>query len=506
VVVECIKCATRFHLDPARIPDVGIRVRCSRCKHAFFLEHPGRSQTAALRAVVAEAVHNEADSLPGTTHDLSAAATRTSIGSPTLADAGDPLDGFDEEDDWEFNQDLPSHDDDPDDDLASEGFPAEALGQDSSASLSVDLASGEFSSETDRGASAALDARETTTDDSAPASLVDEVVAPSGDTSATDVACQPQIASEPQLESSQEGLASVEGVRESAFGSVDDFSSLMESDDPEQGIALGEEEAADDPENWDFFADSLTQEVSEPAPAAAPIEDRPAAASRRDRVDFEDASVVAAWPTLDAGGPVRASVRIFSALAWIAVVGLITAGVWLGFVDSFDPSVRAPAFVRIGTMRAANVRGHGLETANAGTVFVVTGDLLNPGTLSAAPALALQVSLLGGGGDGEVLSTAFAGRDLVPRDLRELTVAALGARLNTAANALVGGRIAPASSVRFTAVFMDLPDRATHFRLEAADPSSLQQPSTTLLEAPAQFEAALAEPPWALSDLLALGE
>ena len=41
MVVVCEKCETRFHLSDERVPAKGARVRCSRCKHAFFVTPPG---------------------------------------------------------------------------------------------------------------------------------------------------------------------------------------------------------------------------------------------------------------------------------------------------------------------------------------------------------------------------------------------------------------------------------------------------------------------------------
>ncbi|MBW2233204.1 MAG: zinc-ribbon domain-containing protein, partial [Deltaproteobacteria bacterium] len=40
MIVTCTNCDTSFQLDDARVPNQGIRVRCSRCKEAFFLQHP----------------------------------------------------------------------------------------------------------------------------------------------------------------------------------------------------------------------------------------------------------------------------------------------------------------------------------------------------------------------------------------------------------------------------------------------------------------------------------
>ena len=40
MVVICTRCATQFQFDESRLPLEGAKVRCSRCKEAFFLAHP----------------------------------------------------------------------------------------------------------------------------------------------------------------------------------------------------------------------------------------------------------------------------------------------------------------------------------------------------------------------------------------------------------------------------------------------------------------------------------
>jgi predicted Zn finger-like uncharacterized protein len=37
MIVTCESCKTKFELDPARIKGVGSKVRCSRCKHIFYV-------------------------------------------------------------------------------------------------------------------------------------------------------------------------------------------------------------------------------------------------------------------------------------------------------------------------------------------------------------------------------------------------------------------------------------------------------------------------------------
>ena len=58
MVVVCEKCDTRFHLDDTRVPAKGARVRCSRCKHAFFVQPAGREQADVVDELVADIKNN----------------------------------------------------------------------------------------------------------------------------------------------------------------------------------------------------------------------------------------------------------------------------------------------------------------------------------------------------------------------------------------------------------------------------------------------------------------
>ncbi len=74
MIITCEQCSTQFQLDDSKIPERGARVRCSRCKHAFFIAHP-------------QADSESADDL----------ARRALLGDA----GGEP----DSESDWQFNED-----------------------------------------------------------------------------------------------------------------------------------------------------------------------------------------------------------------------------------------------------------------------------------------------------------------------------------------------------------------------------------------------------------------
>jgi hypothetical protein len=164
----------------------------------------------------------------------------------------------------------------------------------------------------------------------------------------------------------------------------------------------------------------------------------------------------------------------------VVVFGLLSTGVYLGVMASVDAGVRTPAFVSIGEMRAANVRGHWLDTTRAGTLYVVTGELLNPGTEAAAPSQAVQVKVLGEGGRELDVSPVFAGRDVEFDELREMSVDELWSSQRITALALASAPIGPGQSARFAATFVALPDEASHFQLGAVASERINQAAIEL--------------------------
>jgi predicted Zn finger-like uncharacterized protein len=109
VIVRCERCETRFKLDESRLPARGARVRCSRCKHAFFVIPPGASREQLVHDVAAHsaATASAAHRTPGATWDLDE-GNRPPAPAVTNAKAtASPAAETEDENDWRFEDDVP---------------------------------------------------------------------------------------------------------------------------------------------------------------------------------------------------------------------------------------------------------------------------------------------------------------------------------------------------------------------------------------------------------------
>ena len=91
MIITCGECSTQFELDASKVPARGIRVRCSRCKHAFLVQPPGISPSDRIQQAAEDALSGDSSPVPGTTQDLP--------GGAEVDDGG-------AEADWEFNHDF----------------------------------------------------------------------------------------------------------------------------------------------------------------------------------------------------------------------------------------------------------------------------------------------------------------------------------------------------------------------------------------------------------------
>jgi predicted Zn finger-like uncharacterized protein len=434
VIVTCERCSTQFQLDDSRVPQRGVRVRCSRCKHAFRVVPESASPRDGGRD---ETTQDLEDSKSARRSERSAAASR----SEQKAAAENSSSGLDaEEADWKFNEDVSE----------ASGSSARASRQEAK----PDPPPARRGREADDWFSGGSDA---------PLELDDRPWDAGQPEDDTPVAQEPPA---PQAAAASETPSHAEETPAAEPEPTDDF-------DPVAELARQEEET--------------------PAPAEAKVDEKPAeAAPQADAAPSDelssdgwddlfgesgeaaDAEAVKApekrkgrtWkpprialPSL--GGAVERVGRAVGlgaqALGWAVTLGLFGAGLYAGFATR---APAAPVAERIAGFEVVALEGRFVENAVSGRLYVVSGRLGNPGP-EVRDLGDLSVELLDEAG--VPLSERAALRAPIPKErLREAPAARL---LEEPA---LSAAVAPGDVQPFEAVFASLPDAAATFRLTDA--------------------------------------
>jgi predicted Zn finger-like uncharacterized protein len=536
VIVTCESCSTSFQLDESRIPPTGARVRCSRCKHAFFLASPAASQAEAVHSIAAEAVE-EAAVAPSIARDLedswdglnassspgdaavpssppSAAPDSARTSPPAAApDAAlDPGTELDEED-WHFSEEVRTEGDE----LEQQGSGpfASALGEEIDAELASDF--GDVFGEDGRSGFAAAPADEFDTL-SDPAGGFDAAALSRDVGAANDAANAPdpsavEIASasepgagigldpaspRPDASSGHPASHAAPDRDESSFGSVDDFSSWMEEDEPVSDLAAelaseisAELEASDadggtysaggqaddlgDPESWDLVGSDDLPRV------------RPTSSSGRGRALASELDAVEAGDlfgsAVDENGPVpdlALATQSFAAgpwgrlsrfVGWVATAAAVLAVGQLVLEAETKRWAQGPVSVSAGALIATSAEGGWLETSRSGDVLRITGVVENGGRTALAPG-PLSLVLLDASGEAVAAPPVPAGQPLAPRILREAEPGILAREAAAAVRRFLHAPIAAGERRPFEVVIPaeQLPGSAARFVLEMDEP------------------------------------
>jgi len=410
VIITCSQCTTRFQLDESRIPDEGVKVRCSRCKHAFFVKRPALEEASdrITAESLARAAWEEAPTQGASDGDEggSPGAARQSgrEEAPAVADEEERTSLFgrmgdlhggdapEEESDWTFNEDP--------DEASEEGGP---------------------------------------------------FVAPSPPAAAEAPANDPMNelfdAGEEPEEPSLEDLGRPEEWDllgdEAEAGEAEASAAAARGDEEDAGPAALEAPARAQEGDRTGSAQELPGALASGSGAAEAVLDLGAAESSPSV--WRHAASRLAWATV--------------ALLALCIAGASILGVW----------VQAPAWpsaTMVAGLRAEEVEGRFVENATAGFLLVVRATLRNPGD---APRLAegpVRVRLLDAGG--ETLAVAPVARRIPEAALRLGELAALQRRFRAGGQELAWTPLAPGEALEVAALFPEVPDGARAFRFEVA--------------------------------------
>jgi predicted Zn finger-like uncharacterized protein len=422
VIITCERCRTQFQLDDSRIPEGGVRVRCSRCKHAFFAK-PASEAGDPVDHAVEQTLAEDEEQRTGSIQEL----------GPSAALRGEA----EEESDWEFNDDSP----DPEPDLTAARevvddllgpVDDEPLEEEDDGLLSADL-------EVDDEIDSLLDSTE-------PADPVEEEPAAA--------LAEPEPAAALAEPEPVAALAEPEPVAALEAGEP-------ASPAPAQTAAGDAEEELGSPDSWGFFSDepegSLSKEPEvEPMPIGR-IQLGPQPTLERPPVDVD------AEPSTT-GHRLR---RLAHAAGWLSVALLVLGGLHGGILARRAVPLAMRTAQTAAGLEATAVEGRWLDNAAAGPIYVISGELLRAGSRPAVPGAWLAVRLFDEDGVLLVEEAAAAGPALPEARLREDDPRKLRAAQAQGALAMAGAPLGPGDAWAFQAILNPLPEAASRFDLAA---------------------------------------
>lgn len=433
MIVECRSCQTRFQLDESRIPLSGIRVRCSKCKEAFFLEHPSASEQEALEDVATRA----------------AAGGRPPDSTQDLVDARPAASGLDDdEEDWEFNHDLPPE-------------PARAAGSAAGAAGAAPVATPAVEDDASFGS----------IDDLGDLGGDDDLGDLSDDDFGALAAAASQTASAPAAVAPP---APARGTAAERIDSAIDAFAASGASEASRGLdgldALEGGDAAPDlgePEDWDLLGDDLSAPEAPvafsaaPAASAPPAHMRPAVAAPRGPVGVDAFDVA---PLAVPGWLQRAG----AALGACVAIALFGAALARGLAPAAASGDAAGAF-EVGPLRARSLGSVFIPVRGGRTLLAVTGELHNPTSAPVRPESPVWVELLDADGVALDLPAARAGSVLDPEMLRDLGPDERAQLQQGAFAAFAAGAVPAGRHVAFAAYFEDAPPGARRVAVRARD-------------------------------------
>jgi predicted Zn finger-like uncharacterized protein len=428
VIVTCERCSTQFRLDDKRVPEQGVRVRCSRCKYAFRVELPVSGEEERIQRAAARGLEPDT---PDVTQDLP-----------------------DEEEDWEFNDHRPTADAQESDGGEVEVEAESGAEEDESAPETAEADPGDaagFGAEADSPLVETLDGY----DNDAP-------LTPSGldieDRSASFGLGGPagpfDLADQDGAESGLD-LAGPDGPAMGPDpGTVEEREPEPEAPPSVADVPDAAEEIGS-PDKWDFFAADSSDKATTPTRvrmAAAPprARTRRSAPVPRDLLN-EDLQPHSHWLE-----------RVVGSVGWVVVAAIFAAGLYGGFAPGARGSAAASGSQQVADLQVVDVGGRWVDNLMVGDLYVISGVVRRDAAAGDAADSGLFVTLLDADGERLRLAPIPVGPPLPQALLRQADPADLH---GAAGQALSPG---PGASLHVEAVIPAPPAAASAFRFVTA--------------------------------------
>jgi len=464
-----------------------------------------------VHSIAEEAVREESIAVPEPSADL--AGLDGSIASE--ANPPEPEPDVEEEDDWQFTEQVRTEGDD--DAAVDDDF---GVGTDFSEGIDEAPLSG------------AMDEAEADLDiagepDSMPFSDEGIDLGVEMDSSGLDLDSDGEIEAEPSPEmgfdenelSVPDASIGIEaGHDESSFGDVKDFSELTEdvgleaaevesiveedlADDSDAGLysSSGSSEDLGDPENWDLAPDadfnspkaSIAGLVDAFSPGSAAGSDRGAAFGFEGGLDPSDFDAELREPSK----LIAVSKTVAMGLGWLLTIVVVAVVSYLSVAPEWQRWAETTQTYAAGDFVAETTNTRWVDTARAGSLLVVDGVARNAGSQAIWPP-SLQVALLDAEGNAISGVEIAVGVPLAEAVLREGTVAELSTSISLAPGRFQTSPLGAGEIREFQAVIAEVPEAARRVVLEVVENDrpgrGIEQAGADPMGAPAPAESSAA--------------
>ena len=482
MIITCEECTTRFKLDDARIPAKGTKVRCSKCKHAFFVK-PEASAGDPVDSAVSKALAED----DVQTKELSGPEDSASgLRAPDTQSAQEAIDEF-EESDWEFNTEGPGPER-----TAQDSFDKGAaldFGADAHTAPELGGASGldpeGLDSEADTQPNAGPDLLADPPSDAAgevvdgllggAGEVVDGLLGGAGDEEEELFDTQPGAVERSidallddgpgtgsglDLDSGPPGSGPAHDPVESALdelGLAGGSEPPPAPPEPDVAVPASREELGE-PGEWDFFGEADAKPERAPMTTAPLVIGRIGVSANEVRPPVEvdpEPTAFGVWGR-----------RLVHAAGWATVSALVALVLYqaLWLAPQVGPPV--PTSQQVAGLEASSIEGRWVERLGGEFVYVVSGELRSIDGVR-TPGARLTVRLVDGTGLVLVDEAAEVGAVLPDPRLREAPAADLLAAQSAAAQALAWQPFYPGRNIPFAAVLAEVPAEAHRFELTA---------------------------------------
>ena len=427
------------------MPLDGIRVRCSRCKCAFFVESPQRLDAERANDLALDALAPDPPVAP------------PEVADPTPANLG--LE--DDESDWQFKEDV-----------APQPEPAPAANDLAAAREAVDdLLGSSFSESLDdvAGSENSFDLGASDLNIDPPEPALEE--------SASELEPDPDLDLEPDEDPNAVTLD--HGVTPGALPDA-----IPIDVDPDPVSSADAAEACGDPladlaspEDWDSFADAEVSASSAGAPAAlAPaVESVPERAADCAPPECRDSADLLHDPDIDATAGAAWIARTRSGIGW-ALVGLLCAyAAAVGLGSKLWPSQAAERGGSIAGFEVLSIKGRWVENAVSGPIYVVSGELHARASEPLPAGSLLRIRLLDAAGAPIAVESAAVGPPIPSHRVREWNLRDLRDAQEAGALGMARRPVVPGQPRLFVAVLGALPGTAAAYEFQvvaAASPAA----------------------------------